>query len=64
MSTVGLTLGELEGDTVEGANVCPVTVGICVVGELVGDKELGLDVGRLEGLLVGFSVAGLAAGEL
>ena len=48
----------------EGANVCPVMVGACVVGALVGEEKVGLGVGRAEGLFVGLAVTGFATGKV
>ena len=57
-------VGELEGNTVEGLNVWPANVGACVEGELLGAGDVGLEVGMLEGLLVGLKVTGLAVGTI
>ena len=57
-------LGVLEGDTLEGANVWPISVGACVAGAFVGAGDVGLAVGPFEGLTLGPGVDGLAVGRI
>jgi hypothetical protein len=50
-SNVGLAVGDFEGDAGEPVGSDDGSF-VCSVGEVVGDKEVGSDVGAFEGGLV------------